>query len=70
MRLRVRHRTTYEYDEPVTTSHHEIHLTPRDGPTQACISHSVDIKPSPGAVRERMDYFKNRTCYFLSLIHI
>jgi transglutaminase-like putative cysteine protease len=64
MRLRVVHRTTYGYAKPVTTSHHEIHLTPRDGPSQVCLSHTVSITPTPGAVRERLDYFNNRACYF------
>jgi transglutaminase-like putative cysteine protease len=64
MRLRVVHQTTYEYSEQVTTSHHELHLTPRDGPSQVCLSHAVSIRPVPGAVAERMDYFKNRACYF------
>ena len=39
MKLRVIHETAYEYDEPVTTSHHEVHLTPREGPRQSCVSH-------------------------------
>jgi transglutaminase-like putative cysteine protease len=64
MRLRVVHRTLYEYDEPVTTSHHELHLTPRDGPTQTCLTHSVTVQPEPLAIRERIDYFGNRTSYF------
>lgn len=64
MRLRVVHETTYEYDEIVTTSHHEIHLTPRDGPSQVCLSHQVTITPEPETVRERIDYFDNRACYF------
>lgn len=64
MRLRVVHETRYEYEAQVTTSHHEIHLTPRDGPSQVCISHAVSIQPPPGAVEERMDFFKNRACYF------
>ncbi|MBV9947237.1 MAG: hypothetical protein JOZ69_10340, partial [Myxococcales bacterium] len=64
MRLRVLHRTTYEYDEPVTTSHHEVHLTPRDGGGQSCLSHAVTIRPTPASLRERIDFFGNRTVYF------
>ncbi len=64
MRLRVQHRTTYRYDEPVTTSHHELHLTPRDGRAQTCLSHAVSIQPSPSALHEHRDYFDNRVFYF------
>ncbi|MDP9149862.1 MAG: transglutaminase family protein [Myxococcota bacterium] len=64
MRLRVQHRTTYRYDEPVTTSHHELHLTPRDGHGQSCHSHVVLVEPAPGALHERRDYFDNRVFYF------
>jgi len=64
MRLRIVHETSYEYDEPVTTSHHEIHLTPRKREGQACISHDIAITPAPSVMRERFDYFDNPTRYF------
>jgi transglutaminase-like putative cysteine protease len=64
MRLRIFHETAYEYDEPVTTSHHEVHLTPRDGDGQTCVAHDLTILPPPAAERDRLDYFKNRTRYF------
>ena len=63
-RLRVVHETVYEYDEPVTTSHHEIHLAPRDSPRQDCLSHDLLIVPTPGVWRERIDFFGNRASYF------
>ncbi|HKQ69013.1 MAG TPA: transglutaminase family protein [Polyangiaceae bacterium] len=64
MRVRVIHETVYEYDEPVTTSHHEVHLTPRDGEGQVCLAHDIAISPTPSAMRERFDYFGNRVRYF------
>jgi len=64
MRLRIVHETTYKYTQPVTTSHHEIHLTPRDGEGQMCTWHEVAITPVPAVLRERTDHFKNRACYF------
>jgi transglutaminase-like putative cysteine protease len=64
MRLRIVHETAYEYEDPVTTSHHQVHLAPRDTEGQTCISHELSIHPMPGVVRERIDYFKNRACYF------
>jgi transglutaminase-like putative cysteine protease len=64
MRLRVVHETVYEYDDPVTTSHHEVHLMPRDATGHTCVSHELLVTPTPGVMRERLDYFKNRACYF------
>jgi transglutaminase-like putative cysteine protease len=64
MKLRVVHKTTYHYGEPVASSHHEAHLAPRDGRSQICLSHAVRVSPVPGTLRERRDYFDNRTLYF------
>jgi len=64
MKLRVVHRTTYGYSEPVASSHHEAHLAPRDGRSQVCLAHAVRISPGPSTTRERRDYFDNRTLYF------
>jgi transglutaminase-like putative cysteine protease len=64
MKLRVVHKSTYRYSEPVASSHHEAHLAPRDGRSQQCVAHTVRISPEPGATRERRDYFDNRTLYF------
>jgi transglutaminase-like putative cysteine protease len=64
MRIKILHETAYEYEEPVTTSHHEVHLTPRDGDGQMCFAHELTISPTPGAERDRIDYFKNRVRYF------
>jgi transglutaminase-like putative cysteine protease len=64
MKLRVVHKTTYRYGEPVASSHHEAHLAPRDGRSQVCLAHAVRITPAPSTTRERRDYFDNRTLYF------
>jgi transglutaminase-like putative cysteine protease len=64
VKLKVIHETTYQYEQPVTTSHHEVHLTPRDGEAQTLLAHELAIVPAPGAERDRLDYFKNRTRYF------
>ena len=61
MRLKVVHETAYQYEQPVTTSHHEVHLTPRDGEAQTLLAHDLAVLPAPGAERDRLDYFKNRT---------
>lgn len=60
MRLRIVHATTYEYGDPVTTSHYALHLTPRAGDGQVCLSHELSICPNPRNLLERSDYFGNR----------
>jgi transglutaminase-like putative cysteine protease len=64
VKLRVVHRTGYAYSEPVSTSHHEGHLAPRDGEGRRTLVHDVAITPPPSLRRERFDYFGNRTLHF------
>jgi transglutaminase-like putative cysteine protease len=64
VKLRVVHHTTYSYGEPVTTSHHEARLTPRDSELQRTISHQLEISPAPETRRRHFDYFGNRTLHF------
>ena len=64
MKLRVVHKTAYSYGEPVSTSHHEARLTPRENDHQRTLSHTIDIDPVPAHRRTRFDYFGNRTLYF------
>lgn len=64
MKLRVRHRTRYLYNEPVSTSHHEARLEPRDGDNQRTLSHELSISPVPSTRRARLDYFGNRAVHF------
>jgi transglutaminase-like putative cysteine protease len=64
MKLRVVHHTTYSYGEPVTTSHHEARLAPRDSETQRTLVHDMEISPAPETRRRHFDYFGNRTVHF------
>lgn len=64
MRLRIVHRTTYDYAELATTSHHEARLTPRQSETQRTVTHELEIAPESATRRPRFDYFGNRTTYF------
>jgi len=64
MKLRVSHRTRYQYGAPVTTSHHEARIAPRESEHQRTISHDVEITPAPNVRRRRVDYFGNRTLHF------
>jgi len=64
VKLSVVHRTMYEYNDAVTTSHHIAHLVPRDTGNQRCLTHDTSILPAPQSQRERLDYFGNRTLHF------
>ena len=64
MRLRVVHRTRYDYDDHVSTSHHEARQCPLDRPGQRRVMHDVRITPEPAVRSERSDYFGNAALYF------
>jgi transglutaminase-like putative cysteine protease len=64
MRLRVSHRTSYAYPEPVATAHHELRLAPRHGGRQFVVAHDLALTPRPAFRRERTDSFGNRVVYF------
>jgi len=64
MRLRIVHATDYEYEQPVTTSHHELLVTPRENDAQVRLSHHVQIAPAPDSLAVRTDFFGNRAHYF------
>jgi len=64
VKLRVIHRTSYQYSDPVTTSLHEARLSPRDSENQRTLSHELVITPVPSARRRRFDYFGNRVQHF------
>jgi transglutaminase-like putative cysteine protease len=60
----VRHTTTYSYSEPVSVCHNEIHLIPRDLPTQRLLSGVVAVDPEPAQISTHVDYFGNRVGVF------
>ena len=59
----VSHRTVYRYSQPVSISHHLLHLTPRDGGWQACRDTAVEITPAPTVRAPGIDYFGNPTTF-------
>ncbi len=61
MNYRVRHLTEYHYTDPVSVSHHGLHLTPRPRPQQNCRTFRLVIDPHPIVLTERTDYFGNIT---------
>lgn len=64
MNYRVRHRTVYEYSEPVTVSHHAARVKPRGTQAQQRREWRLDIAPEPALRKMRTDYFGNRVCFF------
>lgn len=64
MNYRILHRTVYEYDEPVTVSHHAARLKPRGTPVQHRDKFELRISPKPAVRKMRSDYFGNRVCFF------
>ena len=59
MSYRVRHLTEYMYSDAVSTSHHELHLLPREISGQFVRDESLTVTPEPALRRDRADWFGN-----------
>jgi len=55
----VRHRTTYRYSQPVSISHHVLHLVPRGSERQQVHGSELAVSPSPAVRDDAEDYFGN-----------
>lgn len=65
MKFRVRHVTTYRYEDPVLLSHHAAHLSPREAVGQRHGDVRLRISPLPAVLQEgKLDYFGNPTTFF------
>jgi transglutaminase-like putative cysteine protease len=60
---RVTHTTEYEYEDDVAASHSLLHLLPRDGEGQTCVSTEISSTPMAGDYAEHTDFFGNRVGY-------
>jgi transglutaminase-like putative cysteine protease len=60
---RVRHVTSYRYSEPVSTSHHELHVLLRGSGRQTVRAESLSVTPAPAVRRDRVDWFGNRATH-------
>ncbi len=67
MIYQVRHKTTYEYEDPVSVSHHILRLTPHNKSGQTCRRSNISILPRPPALNWHNDYFSNRVTTFTLL---
>ncbi len=66
-RFEVTHTTEYSYPSTVSSSFGELVIQPRDLPGQRCLRSDLVIEPEPHDLRERLDFFGNRTTYFAVL---
>jgi transglutaminase-like putative cysteine protease len=55
----VRHRTTYRYSQPVSISHHVLHLVPRQSERQSVHGSEIAVTPAPSLRSDASDYFGN-----------
>jgi transglutaminase-like putative cysteine protease len=60
---RVSHLTEYVYRQPVSTSHHQLHLLPRAHKHQVNRWEELSVDPMPARQQQRVDYFGNRTTH-------
>jgi transglutaminase-like putative cysteine protease len=67
MMYRVRHVTTYEYEDPVSVSHHILRLSPHNSARQTCHESKITITPKPPNKTCHIDYFGNATICFTLL---
>ncbi|HEY3517795.1 MAG TPA: transglutaminase family protein, partial [Gammaproteobacteria bacterium] len=55
----IRHKTTFDYEEVVSVSHHVLHLKPRRHPLQTCLESETVVVPKPAIDSAGEDYFGN-----------
>jgi transglutaminase-like putative cysteine protease len=55
----IRHKTTFDYEEMVSVSHHVLHLAPRRHPLQSCLESETVVQPKPAVDSSGEDYFGN-----------
>jgi transglutaminase-like putative cysteine protease len=64
---KVRHVTTYDYEDPVSVSHHILRLSPHNSLRQTCRHSQLSITPKPPNPTRHVDYFGNATTCFTLL---
>jgi len=57
VRYRLRHRTTYSYEQEVSFARCVLRLTPRSSATQAVLASAITVTPEPSARLERIGPF-------------
>lgn len=65
MRYDVSHVTEFDYSQPVSISHHLLHLTPRLCDHQTNHRSTLVIDPAPAVNEASVDYFGNPTTFMI-----
>lgn len=60
----IRHKTIYDYQYPVTVSHHTARLTPVTNDFQMCEKFTITVSPESTDPTKRVDYFGNEIHFF------
>lgn len=55
----VAHTTTYDYQSPVSVSHHLLRVTPRQLPRQFRLAHRIESQPGAATFSRHADYYGN-----------
>lgn len=63
MRYSISHTTTYEYNQPVSVSHHLLRLKPRDRAFQRTRKFNLSSEPAPAVLESHLDYFGNAVSF-------
>jgi transglutaminase-like putative cysteine protease len=69
LNYRLRHRTSYEYEDPVSVSHHVVRLTRRALSSQMRRWSEISIVSKPAVVSSQTDYFGNVATFSLEEPH-
>ncbi|MDF2176825.1 transglutaminase family protein [Aliiglaciecola sp. CAU 1673] len=64
MRYRIKHTTTYQYQEKVSLSQNQARLIPQQDEYQRCISCQISVEPPPDYLTDYRDYFGNQVSVF------
>ena len=64
IRYRIKHRTDYDYPDPVAICKNQIRMQPATSLRVCCDQSDVIIAPKPTICREHLDYFGNRVVTF------
>ena len=63
MRYHIQHQTVYQYNQPVSVSHHVLRLSPRGSARQQILAADLEVTPSPAVIVSRSDYFGNEATF-------
>ena len=64
MKLRVTHKTRYDYTPAVKTAQHMAYLQPLSAREQRLLDHTLQIDPLPAQLNQTQDVFGNTRCFF------